>query len=355
MIRAVTRPSSAKCTLSKYISYLLSEPKSVSCLRVSEVLGMSHDSVNRFLNRETYSGKDLFNEASQILNLSGGALSVDDTVLDKPYANYIAYIGHFWSGKHHKTVKGINLITLFYTDKNGHGAPVNFRVYDKSEGKTKNDYFLEMIKEVIEWGLSPAFVSGDTWYSCTNNLKTVKSHGCAGFFAIEKNRTVSEKKGTWVQIQSIDIPRNGKVVWLKDYGYVRVFRTFLKEQKRHYIMTLPESQNSDDMEGMLEKLTFEDFEQAHDDHWKIEQYHRAIKQVCHAEHFQVRGKAAVKNHIFAAICGFVELQAMTISGTLKNCYQLQRQLFNDVIESFVSVFSPSIQRLDPEFKASVNA
>ncbi len=51
----------------------------------------------------------------------------------------------------------------------------------------------------------------------------------------------------------------------------------MKDQKHHYIITPPESQNSDIMEGALEKLTFEDFKQAHDDHWKIEQYHRAKK------------------------------------------------------------------------------
>ena len=29
---------------------------------------------------------------------------------------------------------------------------VNYRVYDKSEGKTKNDYFREMLIEVLAWG-----------------------------------------------------------------------------------------------------------------------------------------------------------------------------------------------------------
>jgi hypothetical protein len=43
-------------------------------------------------------------------------------------------------------VKGINLITLYYTDVHGHHLPVNFRVYGKSEGKTKNDYFLDMVE-----------------------------------------------------------------------------------------------------------------------------------------------------------------------------------------------------------------
>jgi hypothetical protein len=29
--------------------------------------------------------------------------------------------------------------------------PVNFRVVDKSENKTKNDYFLEMFAELLSW------------------------------------------------------------------------------------------------------------------------------------------------------------------------------------------------------------
>ena len=182
MIRPVTRPSTARCTLPMYIAFLLSEPNSVSCLRVSDVLDMSHDSVNRFLYRETYSPEDLFAEARKSLDLIGGILSVDDTVLDKPYAKYLSFLGHFWSGKHHAVVRGINLITLYYTDPKGQQSPINFRIYDKSEKKTKNDYFLEMLEEVMAWGLSPSAVTGDSWYSCVPNLKAVKKHGLGMMF-----------------------------------------------------------------------------------------------------------------------------------------------------------------------------
>ena len=137
--------------------------------------GISHDSANRFLHRENYHPKDLYDEAIKILNPLGGTLSVDDSVLDKPYSYSAALVGHFWSGKHHKPVKGINLITLCYSDTSGRHMPVNYRIYDKSEGKTKNDYFLEMLIEVLAWGLKPTYVTGDSWYSCTKNLKTIKT------------------------------------------------------------------------------------------------------------------------------------------------------------------------------------
>ena len=101
-----------------YIGFLLSEPNGVSCSRLASVLSISHDSTNRFLNRESYEPKYFYCEVEPTINVEGGTLSVDDSVLDKPYAQYIALIGHYYSGKHHKVVKGINLITFVL-----HGPP----------------------------------------------------------------------------------------------------------------------------------------------------------------------------------------------------------------------------------------
>jgi len=95
------------------MGFLISKPKSPTCTRLAEVAGISHHCVNRFLHRENYQPKDMFNEAAEALCLVGGTLSVDDSVFDKPYSHSIALVGHFWSGKHHQVVKGINLITLY--------------------------------------------------------------------------------------------------------------------------------------------------------------------------------------------------------------------------------------------------
>ena len=42
-------------------------------------------------------------------------LLLESSVLDKPYNQYISIVEHFWSGKQHRVVKGINFITLYYT------------------------------------------------------------------------------------------------------------------------------------------------------------------------------------------------------------------------------------------------
>lgn len=311
-------------------------------------MDISHDSVNRFLYREAYTPLDLFEEVRGTLNLKGGTLSVDDTVLDKPYSQYMELVGYFWSGKHHRSVKGINLMTLYYTDIDNQHQPINFRVYDKREGKTKNDYFQEMLKEVLSWGLEPAFVTGDSWYSCVANLKLIKNHQLGLLFALESNRLVSVEKGVWIQVQQLAIPEEGLVVWLKEFGWVKLFRTQLKDQLRHYAVYLPN-------EERLNSFGIKEFATLHDQHWMIEQYHRAIKQLCHIEHFQVRGKVAIKNHLFAAICGYGQLQRLRAMEVISNCYRLRRDLFNEVIASFIAGFMPTMQHLNTQFQSAVNA
>ena len=345
-LRNTTRPTTARCTLPQYMGFLISEPKSSTCTRLAEVSGISHDSVNRFLNREDYQPIDMFNEVKDELCLVGGTLSIDDTVLDKPYSRTINLIGHFWSGKHHRTVVGINLVTFYYTDHHGRHMPVNFRIVDKSEGKTKNEYFREMLAEVLDWGLIPAFVTGDSWYSCVKNLKTIKKHQTGFMFAVEKNRLVALEKNQWQQVQRIDISDDGLEVWLKDFGFVRLFRTKLKDQIRHYIVYQPEEKPD---------CKRDDFKKIHDNHWQIEQYHRALKQVCHIERFQVRNKKPVRNHIFAGLLSFVYLQKMQINQAFTNIYQFQSGLFTSLVGEFVEFFSKGKEHLLPQMKNVDNA
>ena len=348
MIRTTTRPPSAQCTLPMYMGFLMSESKSPTCTRLGDVMGVSHGSVNRFLLRESYGPRDLFNEAHRLLNPVGGTLNVDDSTLDKPYSRHMALVGHFWSGKHHRVVKGINLITLYYTDPQGRSLPVNYRVYDKCEDKTKNDYFQEMLAEVLAWGLKPAFVTGDSWYAGVKNLKTVKKHRMGFLFAIESNRTVSLEKGTWTQVQQLEIANTGLKVWLRDFGEVKLFRTWLKDQPRHSIVWLPESSD-------YEHFGMDDFQKLHAQHWKIEQYHRVIKQACSIEKFQVRNKTPILNHIFAALCGYTHLQKMQFDDLIRNAYHWKQGLYQEVVAAFISTFIQGKDHLNPQFHATVNA
>ena len=115
-MRKLSKPSTAKCTGSLYILFLLAEPKYVSCVRLAEVMEeWSHDSVNRLLLREHYTPRDLFETVKDNLILVGGIASVDASVLDKPYSapQKTALMGYFWSGKH-QTMRVKGLIDNLY-------------------------------------------------------------------------------------------------------------------------------------------------------------------------------------------------------------------------------------------------
>jgi Transposase DDE domain len=291
---------------------------------------VSHDSVNRFLLRERYTPQDLFDEVKGDLILVGGTLSVDDSVEDKPYRDIAksAFVGYFWSGKHHQSVKGINLITLYYRDVLGRSYPVNYRIYDQREGKTKNDYFREMVLEVKQWGIAPEWVTGDSWYSSLENLKFLRNEEVSFLFGIADNRQVSLEPGKRLPVKQLEIPESGLVVYLKEFGWVKVFCQPFKNEQRYYILYHPNLER-------LKQLTQADFKQVHDAHWQIEWFHRVIKQVCNIERFHVRDETAIRNHFYCSLRAFSKLQTLSFQGVIRNCYALSRDLFIPVIRQFI--------------------
>jgi len=327
-MREIKKPSTARCTLKEYVSYLLGEPLRGSCSRLGEIIEITHDSVNRFLLREEYTSEDLFNEIKGKIELKGGILSIDDTVIDKPYSTRQGIIDYYWSGKHHRVILGINLITLYYTNLSGISVPVSFRIYKKEDGKSKHDYFREMLKEVKAGGIKAEYVTGDSWYASTENLKFLKEEKIGFMFGIERNRKISLEKGSEQQVQRVEIPEEGLNCYLAKFGEIKVYNQKFKEENRYYIIYLPEIET-------LRGLKREEFERVHDTHWGIEQYHRVLKQVCNLEGFQVRTELAIRNHIFSALCGYVQLSLVKAKGEIANCYEISRKLFLEVIAKFI--------------------
>jgi hypothetical protein len=111
-----------------------------------------------------------------------GMLVIDDTTLDKPYADAekMALVTRHWSGKpfqgkHGAVVQGINLISLVWTDGDC-CLPCDYRLYHKAvDGLDKNDHFRAMLHTAHERGFAPAIVAFDGWYSSLDNLKLPKA------------------------------------------------------------------------------------------------------------------------------------------------------------------------------------
>ncbi len=110
-----------KCHDTDYIDFIIASPKLFSCTEAAKVQPEAvdppaHDAFTRLLLRLVPDPKTLWQEAGPLVGRAGGLLVLDDSTLDKPYAKAIDLVTRHWSGKHHAVVRGINLISLLWTD-----------------------------------------------------------------------------------------------------------------------------------------------------------------------------------------------------------------------------------------------
>ena len=198
-----------KCDDNDYIDFLIASQKSFACTEAARcqpdddagVTPPAHDSFTRLLERLPADTEALWDEAKRIIAVTaGGVLIVDDSTLDKPYAEKMDYVTYHWSGKHHSVVKGINLITTLWSDGNAL-IPCDFRLYNASkDGLTKNDHFQDMLLVAKQRGMEPKYVLFDSGYSSMENLKLIARES-GGISSAASRRTGSsiqraEKKET---------------------------------------------------------------------------------------------------------------------------------------------------------------
>ncbi len=166
---------------------------------------------------------------------------------------------------------------------------------------------------------------------------------------IAKNRKVALNGGQYTQVQNLEIPDEGLLVYLKKIGYVKVFRkTFKNEVDRYYIMYLPDP-------DATEQLTRAKFKEFHSIHWGLECYHRAIKQLCGISRFMVRTSSAIKTHFFCAIRAFTQLEFMRAEELIENWYEVQRTLYLKVAREFILEHLKQKLNLDAHNQLPVNA
>ena len=225
--RAMNPP---RCDDLDYIHFLIAAQRVFTCTEAARCQPQgekapAHDAFTRLLQRRPPDTEALWQEAKDFVEKKKGILVLDDTTLDKPYAKKMELVTYHWSGKHKRVVKGIPLLSMLWSDGEAL-IPCDFRVYDKpSGGKTKNEHFREMLLKAKERGFSPEYVLMDSWYSALKNLKLIASFGWFFLTRLKSNRLVNPDGGGNVPISSVEIPEEGRVVHLKGFGFVKVFRT----------------------------------------------------------------------------------------------------------------------------------
>ena len=289
-----------KMTDLDYITFLVAAPHVVSCTEAARVQPeeprrAAHDAVNRLLQRLEPDTTPLWHEAELLVDRTRGLLVIDDTTLDKPYARKIALVHRHWSGKHHRIVAGINLVTLVWSDDT-HAVPCDYRLFDApNDGETKNDHFRAMLKTAQQRGFTPRYVCFDGWYSALANLKLIRTLGWHFLTRLKHNRLVNPDGTGNRPLAACDIRNAGTRVHLKGYGFILVFRIDTPDGDTEYWAT------SDELMTMAERTT------TARQIWTIETYHRDLKQFCGIEGCAVRSERAQRNHIGWALRTYLRL------------------------------------------------
>ena len=318
----------AKCNELDYIHFLIAAQKTFTCTEAARCQpehtnAPAHDAFTRLLQRQPLDTEALWQEVQPCVQRHQGLLVIDDTTLDKPYAQKMDYVTYHWSGKHQRVVKGIALMTLLWTDGQAL-IPCDFRVYDKPfGGASKNEHFRAMLQQAWARGFAPAYVVMDSWYASLENLKWIAAVGWHFVTRLKSNRLVNPEGSGNVPISAVEIPPEGRVVHLKGFGWVKIFRTVSPHGDAEYFAT-------NDL-----ALAWTDCVQVLRWSWGIEVYHRALKQCCGVERAQVRCRRAVWGHLLLALRAFVRLEVYRLRCGV-SWYALKSEIVRGAIREYLA-------------------
>src|SRR5262245_18099609 len=290
-----------RCTEFDSIDDLAASPRTVPCTEAARGLpprneAPAHDAFRRLLYRTEPDPEALWREARPLVRRTDGVLVLDDSTLDKPYAEKIELVGWHWSGKHRVVVRGINLISLVWTDGD-RTIPCDYRLYDKGrDGLTKNDHFRASLEAAADRGFVPRCILFDQRFAGLEKLNAIRALGWTWLTQLKSNRLVNPDGSGSVPVSLAGVTPAGRVVHLQGYGRVKVFAIAARDGGIEYWAT-------NDLE-MSELTRLELAERV----WAVEEYHRGLKQYCGVERCQARGHTAQRNHVGLAIRALLRLE-----------------------------------------------
>lgn len=315
------------CTKDFYCQFLLASQRNFTATQAADISNISHDAITRWLTSVKLTPNLLWEHVEKLVEKEGGVLVVDDSVIAKQYSrsHELPLLSYQYSGAYHKVIQGIGLVNLVLVGKDTRCMPVDFRIFSKRiDGRTKHIHVQEMITLALHRGIRPSVVAFDSWYGSIKTLKFLERNNLIWVTVLKQNRIVDHNE----HLADKEIPKEGLVVHLKAYGFIKVFKTFSQAKGEvEYHAT-----NNLDM-------TLSDIKTVAAKRWKIEEYHRGLKQTTGVEKCQARSQRSQRNHIFCSIIAFVALERQRIKTGI-SWYQAKQKIIQYAMRQYM--LSPTI-------------
>lgn len=289
---------------------------------------ITHDRINRYLRRDKLTPALVWEQVKEDIILSDkGYLIFDDTILDKNHSHAIELVSKQYSGNAHGLIKGIGVVTCVYVNPDTEQYwVIDYRIYDKhSDGKSKLDHLTDMLEHsVYNKQLAFSTVLMDSWYATKKIMMLIDSMDKIYYCPLKSNRKVDDSKGVnpYKPVNQLhfsdDELEHGKLI--KIHGFpknckVTLFRVAVTN-RTDWVVTNDTTQDSTD-----------DTQKVCAIRWKIEQFHRELKQLTAIEKNQCRKARAQRNHVCCFMLVWVVFNRLA-KQLSKTMYQLKQGLLD---------------------------
>jgi hypothetical protein len=330
--------------LDLYSDYLIAQNQYATATGLSDLLEgrISHDKITKFLNGQEFSSKELWEyikpEIRKIEQDVGGVLILDDTIEEKAYTDENGIICWHYSHAKGRCIKGVNFLSCLvrYDDialpiayelvfKDVFFCDIATKKVKRQSSISKNQMFRSMIAQAITNGVKFDYVLADNWFGAKKNMEFIHYDMKKKFaIGIKSNRLIAlseeeRKKGQYQNLDALSLKDGEKrIVWLKDISFpVALIKKIFKNEDGStgvlYLVT-------NDIESGADRI-YEIYQKR----WRIEEYHKSIKQNASLEKSPTKVVRSQKNHIFASIIAYCKLEFLRTK-TFLNHFALKYQL-----------------------------
>lgn len=320
-----------------YTDYLICQNQQATATGLSKLLDgeLSHDQITRFLNKRELGSKDLWQYVKPDIRKQeeekGGVFIVDDTIEEKPYSDVSDTVCWHYSHAKGVCVKGINILSglVRYGDfalpvafeairKEIHFCDIETKKERRRSSLTKNELFLNMLQQSIDNDLKFDYVLADSWFGSKNNMEFINEKTEKKFIiGLKSNRLVAfseeeNAKGQYQNIGKFEMEdKDLKMAWLKSLSFpVKLLKKVFKNENGSvgtlYLVTNDLNLDADQIYEIYKKR------------WRIEEYHKSIKQNASLTKSPTRVSISQRNHIFASIISYCKLEFLKMRGHLNH-------------------------------------
>jgi hypothetical protein len=327
-----------KVNKQKYCQYVVNDNKKYTCSNLADSLeNVSGDAVERLLSRSDFKPRNVWNLVkNELIQHSGAYIIFDDSILDKDRSRKISGTLKQYSGNAHGLVVGIGVVNMVYVNpQTMEYTIIDYRIYNPEvDGKDKLEHVIDMLKSAVDRMIEFEYILVDTWYAKAPIFMTINSLYKKFVCPIQVNRLVQENlvnptPRSYKRVDELEWTEHelkfGKTVQLKGMSLkVKLFKIISTKgeiKNIEYVITNDISSNYDS--NLIKQII--------QIRWKVEQFHREIKQTTGIEKCQCRKYKSQKNHINCCIIAWLYLQKQA-KKLKQTTYQIKDSIYQKYLK-----------------------